>query len=74
DARGVEARLETHTVLRVAKPEILEELRKSKAGKFLGEALSPTALIVKSGAEAKILEALTELGMFAEISIMKDEL
>jgi hypothetical protein len=70
DAKGVEARVESHPILRVTSPEIVDALRKSKAGKFLGEALSPTAVIIKSGAEAKIIEALTELGMFAEI---KDE-
>jgi hypothetical protein len=74
DAHGVEARVETQTLLRVARPEIVEELRKSKAGKFLSEALSPTAVIIKSGAESKVLEALTELGLLAEIGIMKDEL
>jgi hypothetical protein len=66
DARGVAARVETHPVLRVASPETVDALRKSKAGKFLGEALSPTAVIIKSGAEAKIIEALTELGILAE--------
>jgi hypothetical protein len=66
DAQGVAARVETHPVLRVTSPEILDALRKSKAGKFLGEALSPTVVIIKNGAEAKVLEALTELGIFAE--------
>lgn len=67
DAHGVEARVMTQTVLRVSRPEIVEELRKSKAGKFLGEALSPTAVIIKSGAESNVLNALTELGLLADI-------
>ncbi len=67
DAHGVEARVTTQTVLRVTRPEIVEELRKSKAGKFLSEALSPTAVIIKSGAESKVLDALTELGLLADI-------
>lgn len=70
DAKGIEARMATHSILKVSSPEIVDALRKSKAGKFLGEALSPTAVIIKTGAEAKILEALTELGIFAEV---KDE-
>ncbi len=69
DADGIQARVETHTVLRVAKPEIIEEMRKSKAGKFLGESLSPAAVIIKSGAEAKVIEALTELGLFTDFEI-----
>ena len=63
---GTEARAETQVVLRLSKPEILEELRKSKAAKYLGEVLSPTAVVVKSGAIQKVLEALTELGLLAE--------
>jgi hypothetical protein len=45
----------------------VEELRKSKAGKFLGEILSPTAVVIKEGAESKVLAALTEMGLLAEI-------
>jgi hypothetical protein len=66
EAHGVEARVETQAVLRVSKPEILEEMRKSKAAKHLGEVLSPTAVIVKGGAIQKVLEALTELGLLTE--------
>jgi Helicase conserved C-terminal domain len=66
EVSGTEARAENQTVLRLSKPEILEELRKSKAAKYLGEVLSPTAVFVKSGAIQKVLEALTELGLLAE--------
>ncbi len=67
DAHGTEARVESLLVLRVSRPEIIEEMRKSKAGKFLGEILSPTAVVVKEGAIQKVIEALTELGLLAEI-------
>lgn len=67
EVNGTEARVETQVVLRVAKPEVLEEMRKSRAGRFLGEILSPTAVIVKSGAIQQVMEALAEIGLFAEI-------
>ncbi|MDO9302337.1 MAG: helicase-associated domain-containing protein, partial [Anaerolineales bacterium] len=67
ETHGTEARVRNLLVLRVTKPEIVEELRKSKAGKFLGEILSPTAVTIKSGAESKVLAALAELGLLAEI-------
>jgi len=67
DANGPEARVESLLVLRVSKPEIMEEMRKSKAGKYLGEMLSPTAVVVKSGAIQKVLAELAELGLLAEI-------
>ncbi len=67
DAGGPEARVESLLVLRVSKPEVMEEMRKSKAGKFLGELLSPTAVVVKSGAVDKVMAALAELGLLAEV-------
>jgi hypothetical protein len=63
---GTEARLEVQMVLRVNRPEVLEELRKSRAGRFLGESLGPTAVIVKPGARSNVLAALAELGLLAE--------
>jgi hypothetical protein len=67
ESRGTEARVETQVVLRVSRPEVLEELRRSKAGRFLGEALGPVAVIIKPGAQSKVLAALAELGLLAEI-------
>ena len=73
EAHGTEARVESLLVLRVSRPEIMEEMRKSKASKFLGEVLSPTAVVVKSGAESKVLAALAELGLLAEVKIINNE-
>jgi hypothetical protein len=69
EVNGTEARAETQVILRVSRPEVLEELRlRSKAARFLGEVLSPTTVIVKSGAIQKVMEAMTELGLLAEDS------
>ncbi len=67
EQHGTEARVESLLVLRVSRPEIMEEMRSSKAGKFLGELLSPTAVVVKSGAIEKVMAALTELGLLSEV-------
>lgn len=69
DANGSEARVESLLVLRVSKPEIMEEMRASKAGKYFGEILSPTAVVVKGGAIQKVLAELAELGLLAEANI-----
>jgi hypothetical protein len=69
EANGTEARLQTQVILKVSRPEVLEEMRKSKAAKFLGEALSPTTVIVKGGAVQKVMEALMELGIVGESQI-----
>jgi hypothetical protein len=67
EVNGTEARVQTQVILKVSKPEVLEELRRSKAAKFLGEVLSPTTVIIKGGAIQKIIEALTELGLLTEV-------
>jgi hypothetical protein len=67
EMNGTEARMQTQVILKVSKPEILEEMRKSRASKFLGEVLSPTSVVVKSGAIPKVMEALTELGLLTEV-------
>ncbi len=66
EVNGTEARVQTQVILKVSKPEVLEELRKSRAAKFLGEVLSPTTVIVKGGAVQKVMEALMELGIVGE--------
>jgi hypothetical protein len=69
EANGIEARVESLVVLKVSRPELLEELRRSKASKFLGEVLSPTAVVVREGAIQKVTAALAELGLLAETEI-----
>jgi hypothetical protein len=71
DVNGTEARAETQIVLRVSRPEVLEELRKSKAARFLGEPLGPTTVVIKTGAQSKVMAALAELGMLAEDTTSK---
>jgi hypothetical protein len=66
ETNGTEARVEVQTILRLSRPEVLEELRKSRAGRFLGESLGPVTVVVKPGAQAKVLAALAELGLLAD--------
>jgi hypothetical protein len=66
DENGTEARVQNKVVLRVSRPEVLEELRKSRASRFLGEILGPTAVVVRDGAQSKVLEVLAEIGLLAE--------
>ncbi|MEW5938896.1 MAG: helicase-associated domain-containing protein, partial [Chloroflexota bacterium] len=66
EANGSEARAESQIVLRVSRPEVMEELRGSKAARFLGEPLGPTAVIVKPGALSKVEAALAEMGVLLE--------
>lgn len=68
EANGTEARVQTHIILKVSRPEVLEELRRSKAARFLGEVLSPTTVVIKGGAVQKVMETLTELGLLTEVA------
>jgi hypothetical protein len=66
ESKGTEARLEVQTILKVSRPEVLEELRNSKAGRFLGETLGPVTVTIKAGAQPKVLAALAEMGLLGE--------
>jgi hypothetical protein len=66
EENGTQARIDEMIVLRVASPEILAALRKSRAGRFLGEPLGPTAVTLPAGARDKVLKALAELGYIAD--------
>ena len=66
EQHGTQARLEALVVLRVTVPEVLQALRTSRAARYLGEPLSPTAVIIKPGAAHKVLAALAELGFLGE--------
>jgi hypothetical protein len=72
EVNGTEARIEHPIVLRVSRPEVMNELKNSKAGRFLSEPLGPTAAVVKPGAESKILEALSEMGLLTETNGLKE--
>jgi hypothetical protein len=69
DEYGAEARLERVLVLRLSSPEILKELRSSRAARFLGDPLGPTAVIVNDGAWERVLAYLAEMGYLAEAEI-----
>ncbi len=66
EKQGTEARLERRLILRLGSPAVLEELRKSKVARFLGEPLGPTTVVVTPGAQTKVLAALAEMGLLAE--------
>ncbi len=64
---GAEVRLEQVTVLRLRTPEMLQSVRNSRAGRFLGAPLGPTTIIVKEGAGEKVLAILAELGYLGNL-------
>ncbi|GAB4528697.1 MAG: hypothetical protein Fur0018_14930 [Anaerolineales bacterium] len=64
---GTQVRIQQATLLRVRTPDLLKHLQKSKAARFLGEPLGPTTVLLKTGAEEKVLEILAEMGYLGEI-------
>ena len=69
EQNGTEARVESLVVLKVTRPEVLKELQASKAARFLGVVLGPTTVVIQTGAQAKVMEALAELGILAEAKL-----
>jgi Helicase conserved C-terminal domain len=66
EVNGSEAKIENVLVLRLRTPEMLKELRASRAARYLGDPLGPTVIIVKAGAWEKVIGVLAELGYLAE--------
>lgn len=66
EREGRAARIEPLMVLRLKDPALLNELRQSKAARFLGDPLGPTAITVKPGAVEKVRQALFELGVLTD--------
>lgn len=66
EQNGAQTRLEEAILLRVDAPEILENLQRSTAGRYLGEVLTPTTVMVKAGKQDKVRRALAELGYLVD--------
>jgi hypothetical protein len=64
---GAQATFEKIALLRVSAPEILTALRKTHAGRFLGEQLNPTTVAIQPGSEKALRAALAEIGYLGEI-------
>lgn len=69
DEKGTEVRFQRLLVLRLSSPELLQTLRSSRAGRFLGALLGPTAVAVNANALPKVMEVLTELGYLSEVEL-----
>ncbi len=67
EQNGSQIRLSAALVLRVQSAAALKALRASKAARYLGEPLGPTAITVKHGAGQNVLQVLTELGYLGEL-------
>ncbi len=67
EKQGTAARVQVKTVLRLTSPQLLEKLRASRAARFLEEPLGSDAIVVKTGAEKKVLEILFGMGYLGEI-------
>jgi hypothetical protein len=67
EERGAAARLEQLWVLRLSSTELLQELRASRAARFLGDPLGPTTILVKPAAVEKVLAILAEMGYLGEL-------
>jgi len=68
EQHGGEVRIHPGVILRVSTPQILQALRESSAGRFIGDPLGPTSAIVHPGAEEKVAQALARLGYLSDVT------
>lgn len=69
ERQGTSARIERVILLRVNRPEILAELRRGPAVRYLAEVLSPTLALVRPGQVDRLRRALVEQGYLTEVRI-----
>jgi hypothetical protein len=67
EQKGQQAEIAPGIVLQVSDPKILQALRNTPAGRFLGAPLGPTAALVHEGAIEKVRAALARLGTLSEV-------
>jgi hypothetical protein len=67
EREGGQVRIRPCIILQVETPKILQALRESPGGRFLGEPLGPTATIVNPGAVEKVTRELARLGYLSDI-------
>jgi hypothetical protein len=60
---GAQAQIGEINLLRVNDPQVLRRLRESSASRLLGASFGSTAVEIKPGAEDKIRQILTEMGL-----------
>lgn len=65
--KGSEISMENIQVLRVVSPDILQQIMKSRAARYLAESLGPTAVVIKPGVSQKLTRLLIELGYLSEV-------
>jgi hypothetical protein len=70
EQKGRQAQIHPAVVLRVESPNILQALRDSPAGRFLGDPLGPTSVILNPGSEEKVSAALARLGYLADVEFL----
>ncbi len=72
EQKGTQARIRPCTILQVETPKILQALRSSPAGRFVGDPLGPTAAIINPEAVKKVSAALMRLGYLSEFELIND--
>lgn len=73
ESAGTQVLVDRVVLLRVNSPEILTTLRKTRAARWLGEALNETTVMVRPGMEEQVQNGLLEIGYLSEAKFEPDE-
>ena len=65
--QGQVVRVHRVSLLRLPTAEALEALRRTPAGQDVLEVLTPTLAVIRTGREARVLQALWQLGYLGEV-------
>lgn len=69
ESNGIEVKMIETILLRVEKPQILSDLQKHPAGRFIREILTPTIATINTPGLSQVERALSELGYFTSYDV-----
>lgn len=73
DKKGGQVKIQKAVILRVDSPKIMQALRESSAGRFVGDPLGPTAAVIYPGAVTKVRTALARSGYLSDVEFDPDD-
>jgi len=74
EKEGGQVRIHPGVILRVENPKILQALRDSQAGRFLGDTLGAASALIHPDAVEKVAAALARLGYLSDIELISEDI
>jgi hypothetical protein len=69
EEQGVQAGIHPALLLQTSSPEVMQQIMRSAAARFISSQVGPTAAVIQPGAAEKLCAALLDLGLLADVKL-----